>query len=125
MRLPEEGIQVGQQGISFPQGLSVAAGVVRAKQPGLPSFGFQVAMAPEEGVVGAQLVPPHYQLCFSIAKEPTNISTYSTNKAIRSKPNQNDSKVTAGGQLISLHDQLCFSDSNNLTESNTCSMNHV
>ena len=33
-------------------------------------------MTPEEGVVGAQLVPANQQLAVSIAKEPPNISAY-------------------------------------------------
>lgn len=32
-------------------------------------------MAPEEGVVGAQLVPSHNELAVSIAKEASHIST--------------------------------------------------
>lgn len=32
-------------------------------------------MTPEEGVVGAELVPPHNQLAVSIAEEAANIST--------------------------------------------------
>lgn len=32
-------------------------------------------MAPEEGIVGAQLVPPHNELAVSIAKEASHIST--------------------------------------------------
>lgn len=38
--LPEQGVQVGQKGVALPQGVPVAACVVRAKQPGLPPLGF-------------------------------------------------------------------------------------
>ena len=75
VRLPEEGVQVRQQGIPLPQGVSVSAGVVFAKQPGFPPFGLQVTVTPEEGVVGAQLIPPHQKLAVSIPKEASHIST--------------------------------------------------
>lgn len=38
--LPEQGVQVGQQGVALPQGVPVASRVVLAKEPGLPPLGF-------------------------------------------------------------------------------------
>jgi hypothetical protein len=53
--VPEEGVEVGKQGIPLADGSADATGGRLAKQPRLAALGLKVGVATEEGVEGANL----------------------------------------------------------------------
>ncbi len=90
----EEGVEVGQEGVAHADGLPhpVCRGLV--VQPGLPTLGLKVGVAPEERVEGPQLVPSREELCIWIAKEPCNVSSCTAHR-IRSPSLENEIEVSA------------------------------
>lgn len=74
VRVVEQRIQIGQEGVALPDGFPDQLSVFFPKQPGFSSLGVHGGMASEEGLVSSSLVPTHKQLCLRIANEATHIS---------------------------------------------------
>lgn len=70
----EQLVPVGQEGVTLADSLPDQSSVFWAKQPGLPAWGVQMGMGPEEGLVSPCLVPTHQELSTGRLEETTHIS---------------------------------------------------
>lgn len=74
MRLVEQRIQIGQEGVALSDGFPDQLSVLFSKQPGFSPLGVHGSVASEEGLVSSSLIPTHQQLCLRIANEAAHIS---------------------------------------------------
>lgn len=70
----EQLVPVRQEGVTLADSLPDQSSVLWAKQPGLPAWGVQMGMGPEERLVRPRLVPTHQELSTGRLEETTHIS---------------------------------------------------